>query len=86
MDRGALIRGAVIAPSQVNVQADVSPSSTYVLVSSGLGVGIWVGTGAPGMTATQGSIAIRTDASTNTTRLYVNTTGSTTWTGVNTVG
>lgn len=47
-------------------------SSTHPSVSAG--------TGAPTFTAAQGSLYIRIDGSSTSTRLYVNTTGSTTWT------
>lgn len=46
---------------------------------------IYSGTGAPAFTAVQGSLYLRTDGSTNITRAYINTTGSTTWTAMNTV-
>jgi len=45
---------------------------------------ITAGTGAPTFTAAQGSVYIRIDGSSTSTRLYVNTTGSTTWTNVTT--
>ena len=45
---------------------------------------IVVGTGAPTFTAPQGSLYIRVDGSSTSTRLYVNTNGSTTWTNVTT--
>jgi len=41
---------------------------------------ITAGTGAPTFSATKGSLYIRLDGSSTATRLYVNTTGSTTWT------
>lgn len=42
------------------------------------------GTGAPTFAAAIGSIYSRIDGSSTSTRLYVNTTGSTTWTSVTT--
>ena len=42
------------------------------------------GTGAPTMAAPQGSLYLRTDGSSTSTRLYVNTNGSTGWTAVTT--
>lgn len=42
--------------------------------------GIYYGSGAPTVSAAQGSLYIRSDGSSTSTRLYVNTTGSTTWT------
>lgn len=44
------------------------------------GFGVYYGSGAPTVTAAQGSLYIRSDGSSTSTRLYVNTTGSTTWT------
>jgi hypothetical protein len=48
------------------------------------GIGIYFGSGAPTITAPQGSLYLRTDGSSVSTRLYINTTGSTTWTAVTT--
>ena len=45
---------------------------------------ISAGTGAPTFAAGAGSLYIRIDGSSTSTRLYVNTTGSTTWTNVTT--
>lgn len=47
-------------------------------------IGVFFGSGAPTITAAQGSLYLRTDGSSISTRLYVNTTGSTTWTNVTT--
>lgn len=43
-------------------------------------LGIFFGSGAPTLAAAKGSLYIRTDGSSTSTRLYVNTDGSTTWT------
>lgn len=61
-------------------------SMTNVLIAGGSGnhPRIVAGTGAPTFTAPQGSLYIRLDGSSTATRLYVNTTGSTTWTNVTT--
>ena len=48
-------------------------------VITGTQPSITVGTGAPTFAAGQGSMYIRTDGGVNT-RVYINTTGSTTWT------
>ena len=45
---------------------------------------ITAGTGVPTLAAPQGSLYMRTDGSSISTRLYVNTTGSTVWTAVTT--
>ena len=49
-----------------------------------VGLGLYFGSGAPTISAAQGSVYIRTDGSSTSTRLYINTTGSTTWTAVTT--
>lgn len=46
--------------------------------------GIYSGAGAPTFAAAQGSMYLRTDGSSTSTRAYINTTGSTTWTAVTT--
>ena len=55
-----------------------------LLMSSTTNLGIFFGSGAPTLTAAQGSLYLRTDGSSTATRMYVNTTGSTTWTAVTT--
>jgi hypothetical protein len=47
-------------------------------------VGIFFGSGVPTISAPQGSLYLRTDGSSVSTRMYVNTNGSTTWTNVTT--
>jgi hypothetical protein len=49
------------------------------------GFGIYVGSGAPTVTAAQGSLYLRSDGSGTTSRAYINTDGSTTWTALTTV-
>ena len=48
------------------------------------GVGLFWGSGAPTFSAAQGSVYMRTDGSSVSTRQYINTNGSTTWTNVTT--
>jgi hypothetical protein len=52
--------------------------------SSTSNLGVFFGSGAPTLSAAQGSLYVRTDGSSTSTRLYVNTNGSTTWTNVTT--
>ena len=47
-------------------------------------LGVYFGSGAPTISAAQGSLYLRTDGSGIANRLYVNTNGSTTWTAVST--
>jgi len=65
-------------------QAVVAGGAATFLATTTAGLGIYVGSGAPTVSAAQGSLYIRTDGSSTSTRLYVNTTGSTTWTNVTT--
>lgn len=46
------------------------------------GFGIYYGSGAPSVSAGQGSLYMRTDGSSTTTRTYVNTNGATAWASV----
>lgn len=48
------------------------------------GVTVEAGTGAPAHTAAKGSLYIRLDGSSTSTRMYVNTDGGTTWTNFTT--
>lgn len=67
-------------------------ASTAVTAGGALGLqlgtanvaGIYFGSGAPTISAPQGSLYLRTDGSSVSTRLYVNTNGATTWTNVTT--
>lgn len=54
-------------------------TATAGLTMGSAGVGIYFGTGNPSFSAAQGSLYIRTDASSTTSRLWINTTGSTSW-------
>lgn len=47
--------------------------------------GIYFGSGAPTITAAQGSLYLNTTGSSASTRAFINTTGSTVWTPVTTV-
>jgi hypothetical protein len=53
-----------------------------VTVSSTANFGVFFGSGAPTLSAAKGSLYLRSDGSTTTDRMYVNTNGSTTWTNV----
>jgi len=53
-------------------------------MSSVTNLGVFFGSGAPTLSAAQGSLYMRTDGSTTNTRLYVNTDGATAWTSVTT--
>ena len=55
-----------------------------VTMSSTADLGVFFGSGAPTLSAAQGSLYLRTDGSSTSTRMYVNTNGSTGWTAVTT--
>jgi hypothetical protein len=73
----ATILGGTVVPAGGTTGAGYKMSSTTNL-------GIFFGTGAPSLSAAQGSLYLRTDGSTTNNRLYVNTNGATTWTPVTT--
>ncbi len=82
---GALtVNSTVSTTGQLSVQTGTSPpaagaSTAGIKVSSTANLGIFYGSGAPTFSAAQGALYMRTDGSSTSTRLYVNSTGSTTW-------
>lgn len=50
-----------------------------LMVSSTANFGVFFGSGAPTLSAAKGSLYLRSDGSSTSTRTYVNTNGSTTW-------
>lgn len=84
---GAVSAASVSATGNLTADSGTAPAAggmQAVQLSSTSGLGIYVGSGAPTISAAQGSIYLRTDGSSTSTRLYVNTNGSTTWTNVTT--
>lgn len=75
--------GAVSAYTGTAVPAG-GTAGVGVKMSSTSNLGVFFGSGAPTLAAAQGSLYMRTDGSSTSTRLYVNTNGSTTWTNVTT--
>jgi hypothetical protein len=68
----------------VSGTAPAAGGTQFVSCSSTAGLGFYFGTGDPTITAGKGSFYSRTDATTTTTRLWVNTDGGTTWTNLTT--
>ena len=62
----------------------VAGGSIFASMGGGLSPKICFGSGAPTLSATQGSIYSRTDGSSSSTRLYVNSDGGTTWVAITT--
>jgi hypothetical protein len=71
----------------VTVDSGTAPTAggmSAILISSTAGLGIYVGSGVPTVSAAQGSLYLRTDGSSTSTRAYINTNGGTTWTNLTT--
>jgi hypothetical protein len=75
------VTGNVTADSST---APVAGGASAFLATTTAGFGVYVGSGAPTVSAAQGSLYLRTDGSSTSTRLYVNSSGSTTWVAVTT--
>ena len=83
----ASVVDSLAATGNITADSTVAPAAggmAAFLASSTAGLGIYVGSGAPTISAAQGSIYLRTDGSSTSTRLYVNTNGTTGWTNVTT--
>jgi hypothetical protein len=64
-------------------ERNYSPSAMYGAAGSIQGkVNTYAGAGAPTFSALKGSLYLRTDGSSTTTRAYINTDGATTWTNL----
>ena len=68
----------------MNATAPPAGGVAAYLMSSTANLGVFFGSGVPTISAAQGSLYMRTDGSSTSTRMYVNTNGSTTWTAVTT--
>jgi hypothetical protein len=75
--------GAMTILNATAVPAGGTAGSGYKM-SSTSNLGLFFGSGAPTLSAAQGSLYMRTDGSSTSTRLYVNTNGTTGWTNVTT--
>jgi hypothetical protein len=81
---GALaITGVTTLASATATPAGGSTSARACLGTTS-GFGIYYGSGAPTVTAAKGSLYLRSDGSSTSTRMYVNTDAGTTWTAVTT--
>lgn len=73
--------GSIIAASATAIPAG-GTTGTGLKVSSTANFGVFFGSGAPSLSAAKGSLYMRSDGSSTSTRMYVNTDGGTTWTNV----
>lgn len=72
----AALRSGTATPAAASAVAALTIGSDNIQLT-------W-GTGAPSAAAPKGSLYIRTDGSTTSTRLYINTDGAGTWTSITT--
>lgn len=77
--------GAVTAFSGTAIPAGGTADTGYLL-SSTAHFGVFFGSGAPSLSAAQGSLYLRSDGSGVSDRAYINTDGGTTWTSLTTAG
>jgi hypothetical protein len=73
--------GNVTADSNVALVA--GGASAFIATNTAAGMGVYIGSGAPTVAAAKGSIYLRSDGSSTSTRLYVSD-GGTTWIAVTT--
>lgn len=73
-----------VQPAIATPAAGSAPAS--LLFGSTASFGIYYGSGAPTVSAAQGSLYLRSDGTTVNNRTYINTNGSTAWTAVTTAG
>lgn len=73
--------GSATAASATAITAGGSAGKGF-LVSSTANFGIFFGSGAPTISAAKGSLYLRSDGSSTSTRIYVNMDGGTTWTNL----
>lgn len=91
---GAATSVTSLAATTVSATGNITADSATGLVAGGAsaflatnvaaGMGIYFGSGVPTVAAAQGSLYLRSDGSTTSTRAYINTNGSTTWTALTT--
>jgi len=84
----AIVRLKIVGGGDVTVRSDVATpaagsTSARLLFGTTSAFGIYYGSGAPTVSAAQGSLYMRSDGTANN-RLYINTNGTTGWTAFNT--
>ena len=84
---GAVTAASVSATGNVTADSNVAlvagGASAFIATNTSGGMGVYIGSGAPTVAAAKGSIYLRSDGSSTSTRLYVSD-GSTTWIAVTT--
>lgn len=77
--------GSHYAHANTAIPAGGTAGAGYKL-SSTANFGVFFGSGAPTLSAAKGSLYLRSDGSSGSTRAYINTDGGTTWTSITTAG
>ena len=84
---GAVTAASVAATGNVTADSNIAlvagGASAFIATNTAVGMGVYIGSGAPTVAAAKGSIYLRSDGSSTSTRLYVSD-GSTTWIAVTT--
>jgi hypothetical protein len=84
---GAVTAASVSATGNVTADSNVAlvagGASAFIATNTAAGMGVYIGSGAPTVAAAKGSIYLRSDGSSTSTRLYVSD-GGTTWIAVTT--
>jgi hypothetical protein len=73
--------GNITADSNIALVA--GGASAFIATNTAAGMGVYIGSGAPTVAAAKGSIYLRSDGTSTSTRLYVSD-GATTWIAVTT--
>lgn len=81
---GALALSGVVTVASATATPAAGSTSARLLFGTTAGFGIYYGSGAPTVSAAQGSFYLRSDGTTTNDRAYINTNGSTTWTALTT--
>jgi hypothetical protein len=86
--------GAATSVTTLSATGNITADSNVALVAGGAAafiatntansMGIYVGSGAPTVSAAQGSLYLRSDGSSTSTRAYINTNGTTGWAAITT--
>ena len=85
---GAVTAASVAATGNVTADSNVAlvagGASAFIATNTANNMGIYVGSGAPTVSAAQGSLYLRSDGSSTSTRVYINTNGTTGWAAITT--
>jgi len=84
---GAVTAASVAATGNVTADSNIAlvagGASAFIATNTAAGMGVYIGSGAPTVAAAKGSIYLRSDGSSASTRLFVSD-GGTTWIAVTT--